>query len=281
MADALRLMCILAHPDDESLGTGGIVAKYSAEGVETYLVTATRGEHGWFGPKEEYPGPEALGRIREGELRVAAETLSLREVVFLDYIDGYLDQADPATAAAQIAAHIRRVQPQVIVTFDPAGAYGHPDHIAICQFTIAAIVAAADRSFSPPPEARSRPELQSWDHLDAYRVSKLYYFVGTRESMAAYEAVFGDIVMPVDGVERRAVAWEDWGITTRVDTGAYWQTVRQAIAAHRTQLPGYEDLLKLPGEAHMKLWAEARLYRVFSLVNGGREVERDLFEGLR
>jgi LmbE family N-acetylglucosaminyl deacetylase len=59
----LRLLCILAHPDDESLGLGGILAKYGAEGVETYLVTATRGEQGWFGPPEDNPGPTALGDL--------------------------------------------------------------------------------------------------------------------------------------------------------------------------------------------------------------------------
>ena len=65
MTNNLKLMCVLAHPDDESLGTGGILARYAAEGIETYLVTATRGERGWFGDSEEYPGPEALGKIRE------------------------------------------------------------------------------------------------------------------------------------------------------------------------------------------------------------------------
>jgi hypothetical protein len=123
--------------------------------------------------------------------------------------------------------------------------------------------------------------LQSWDRLAAHRVSKLYYFVGTQQSMADYQAIFGDIVMPVDGVERRAVAWEEWAITTRIDIAAYWQTVKRAIEAHRSQLPGYEELLKLSGEEHQRLWSEARLYRAFSLVNGGRTVESDLFEGLR
>jgi len=64
MADTLRLMVVAAHPDDESLGMGGTLAKYAAEGVETYLVTATRGEYGWFGEEKENPGPEALGRLR-------------------------------------------------------------------------------------------------------------------------------------------------------------------------------------------------------------------------
>ena len=76
----LRLMCVLAHPDDESLGTGGTLAKYAAEGVETYLVTATRGERGRFGDNGEPPGPEVVGRTREAELRAAAKELGVREV---------------------------------------------------------------------------------------------------------------------------------------------------------------------------------------------------------
>jgi len=85
MPEQLRLMCVLAHPDDESLGNGGTLAKYAAEGVATYLVTATRGERGWPGAAHENPGPAALGAIREAELRAAAEVLGIQEVNFLDY----------------------------------------------------------------------------------------------------------------------------------------------------------------------------------------------------
>ncbi len=113
---SLKLMCILAHPDDESLATGGILAKYAAAGVQTYLVMATRGERGWTGPVQDYPGPQALGRLREAELRAAAHVLRLREVIFLDYQDGDLDQADPTEAVGKIAAQIRRLRPEVIVT---------------------------------------------------------------------------------------------------------------------------------------------------------------------
>jgi len=77
MTNELRLMLVLAHPDDESLGNGGMVAKYVAEGVDVHLVTATRGERGWFGPEDENPGPEELGRIREEELLEAAAVLGL------------------------------------------------------------------------------------------------------------------------------------------------------------------------------------------------------------
>src|SRR5258708_37731334 len=95
MTNKLKLMCILAHPDDESLGTGGILAKYAAEGVATYLVTATRGERGWFGDQSEYPGLEAWGTIRERELLAAANALGIRPVEFLAYPHGHPDRPTP------------------------------------------------------------------------------------------------------------------------------------------------------------------------------------------
>jgi LmbE family N-acetylglucosaminyl deacetylase len=147
----LRLMAVLAHPDDESLGVGGTLAKYASEGVEVFLLTATRGDGGRYRghrPGEpQHPGRIGLGSIREAELRTAAAMLGVREVSLLDYPDQQLDRADPREAIAGITAHIRRIRPDVVVTFGPDGAYGHPDHIAISQFTTAAIVAAADARF--------------------------------------------------------------------------------------------------------------------------------------
>jgi LmbE family N-acetylglucosaminyl deacetylase len=268
VTDPLRLMCVLAHPDDESLGTGGILAKYAAEGVATYLVTATRGERGWQGAPRDDPGPRALGRLREGELRAAAGVLGLSGLSLLDYLDGELDRADPDRAVARIVEHVRRIRPQVVVTFAPDGATGHPDHIAISQLTAAACVAAADPRYAPS----GRP---------AHRVSKLYYFVESRAKVAVYNAAFGDTAMTVDGVKRASPGWEDWAITARVDATAHWRQVWQAIACHRSQLPGYDALTRLPEQRHAFLWGTQEFYRAFSLVNGGREVERDLFAGLR
>ncbi len=269
MAETLKLMCVLAHPDDESLGTGGILAKYAAEGVEAYLITATRGERGWMGDEQDDPGLETLGRLRTGELQAAAQALGLREVHFLDYVDGDLDQADPGEAIEKIVAHLRRIRPQVVVTFDPFGAYGHPDHIAISQFTQAAIVAAADPAYG---------------HINGatpHRVAKLYYMTDRKDLITAYQSIFGDISMNIDGVLRGAMPWEDWAITTRIDTERYWRQVWQAVACHRSQLPDLEHMKTLPEELHLKLWGCQTFYRAFSLVNGGRQVERDLFEGLR
>src|SRR5882672_5545156 len=107
-------MCVLAHPDDESLGAGGALAAAAAEGVATYLVTATRGERGRFGDSTESPGPEIVGRTREAELLAAAGELGLQDVRFLDYPDGALDQVDTADAIEKIAGHLRRVKPQVV-----------------------------------------------------------------------------------------------------------------------------------------------------------------------
>src|SRR5262252_2372275 len=134
----LRRMAVLAHPDDESLGVGGTLAKYAAEGVDVFLLTATRGDSGRYRghrPDEpQHPGAGALAKIRETELRAAAAVLGVRQVSLLDYHDQQLDSADPRAAVSSIADLIRRIQPDVVVTFGPDGAYGHPDHIAICQF---------------------------------------------------------------------------------------------------------------------------------------------------
>jgi LmbE family N-acetylglucosaminyl deacetylase len=269
MSTELKLMCVLGHPDDESLGTGGILAKYASEGVKTYLVTATRGERGWFGPKEENPGLEELGRIRERELRGAAEVLGLQEVNFLDYVDGEYHLADPAESIGKIVGHIRRVRPDVVVTFDQNGLYGHPDHITINQHTTAAVVAAADPYYAESSE------------LPHHRVSKLYYMVWNEAVRDAYRAAFGELVMRIDGQERRPVVWPDWAITTQVDTSSYWERVWAAISCHQSQLPGYQVLKNLPLEHHRNMWGSQLYYRAFSVVNGGPGKEDDLLAGLR
>jgi hypothetical protein len=94
-------------------------------------------------------------------------------------------------------------------------------------------------------------------------------------------SVFGEQVMAIDGVGRRPVPWQEWAITTRIDTAAHWPDVWQAVACHRSQLPGYQRLKDLSPEQHQALWGSQGFYRVFSTVNGGRAIERDLFAGLR
>src|SRR5215831_16328280 len=105
------MLGVLAHPDDESLGFGGTFAKYAGEGVETYLVTATRGERGRFGPQGERGDPLEVGRVREAELRAAAIVLGIREVSVLGFPDGAVDQVPASTAIRAIVTQIRRIKP--------------------------------------------------------------------------------------------------------------------------------------------------------------------------
>jgi LmbE family N-acetylglucosaminyl deacetylase len=255
---ALKLLAVLAHPDDESLGFGGTFAKYASEGVHTYLITATRGERGRLGERRGAPLAE-VAQVRERELLDAARVLGIREVQFLDYLDGELDRADPAEAVESIARHIRRIRPHVVMTFGPDGAYGHPDHIAISQFTTAAVVAAAN----------------------VHRVSKLYYMAWRREHWDAHEAALKKLVSIVDGTERTTMPWPAWAITTAIDTAPFWPVVWRAVSCHESQMSIYRNLGSLPQDQHLALWGSQDFYRAFSMVNGGRAVERDLFEGLR
>lgn len=269
MAASLRLLGIFAHPDDETLGTGGTLARYASEGVETYLVTATRGERGWFGPPEEDPGLTALGQMRERELAAAARVLGVKEHWLLDAIDGELDQAPAPAITARLVDIIRTVRPDVVLTFDPFGVYGHPDHIAICQLATGAVFAAAD------------PAYQDGAERAPHSVSKLYYNVLTQADFEIYEQAFGELVMEINGTPRWSVPWPRWSITTHIDTSVYAAQVWDAVYCHQTQLPEYEKLLALPDEQRSMLWQVERYYRVFSRVPVSTPVETDLFDGLR
>lgn len=269
MNGSLKLLAVFPHPDDETLGLGSTLVRYSAEGVETYLVCATRGERGWFESEGPDPGLEEVARIREAELRCAAEHLGLQGVSFLDYIDGDVDQANPEEIIGKLVSHIRRIKPQVVVSFGPDGAYGHPDHIALSQFTNAALVCAADRNFV---DVNVQPP---------HRVLKFYYMVDSFDIVKIANEAFGGISMEIDGVTRRHVGWDDWQITTWLDNNKYLAEVQKAMLCHKSQLSGYNPIPGWSLAELARIFGTGHFYRAFSLVNGGRNVETDLFEGLR
>lgn len=130
---ANRILAVLAHPDDESFGAGGTLAKYAHKGVQVILLCATRGEAGISGV-----APEEAGAIREEELLQAAEYLGI-EVHFLGYQDGELLKADPLKLLENVACWIDTVQPQVVLTFGPDGVSGHPDHVTISHIVTQAV----------------------------------------------------------------------------------------------------------------------------------------------
>jgi LmbE family N-acetylglucosaminyl deacetylase len=189
---------------------------------------------------------------------------------FLGYIDREVDQAPHAEITGKIVTHLRRIQPQVVVTFPPDGNYGHPDHIAIGQFASAAIVCAADSSY------------QDAENLPAHRVSKLYYMVDAESFINLIAPFMDDMSFQVDDQIRGEVPWKDWMVTTRIEMAEYCKTAWRAIQCHQSQLATLGALAGMPEESAVSVLAmQGTFYRAFSLVNGGRQVETDLFEGLR
>ena len=152
------LLSVLAHPDDESFGMGGTLAKYAGQGVDVHLICATRGEAGEVDPNY-LEGYSSIGDLREQELNCAIGHLGIRSVYLLPYRDsgmtGSEDNKNPQAlinapldqVAGEIAEYIRKIKPQVVLTFDPIGGYRHPDHIFIHQAATKAYLLAGDPEF--------------------------------------------------------------------------------------------------------------------------------------
>lgn len=156
------ILAVLAHPDDESFGMGGTLAYYAAQGVQVHLLCATRGEAGSVDGHffEKY---KSIAELREAELACAAKALGLASVTYLGFRDSgmtgspdnnhsaALMKAPLDDVAAKIVEHIRRLRPQVVLTFDPVGGYHHPDHIAINKATLRAfdLVRQANADYRP------------------------------------------------------------------------------------------------------------------------------------
>ena len=163
------LLVVLAHPDDETFGLGGTLALYAKQGVKVHLICATRGEVGTVAP-EFMEGYSNIADLRVDELLCAAERLGLEKVHLLDYRDSgmvgtedndhpkALAQAPQDKVVAALVGHIRRLRPEVVVTFDPVGGYGHPDHIAIHNATVKAYESAADPHQFPDEGSPFEPQ---------------------------------------------------------------------------------------------------------------------------
>ncbi len=124
---AKKLLAIIAHPDDESFGLGGTLAKYARGGVEIHVLCATRGENG--------RGGSELGKVREQELRAASEIIGVKSVEFMGFIDGLLSNSLYHEMAEKIREKIQKFQPNVVLTFDLSGVSGHIDHIMVSMVT--------------------------------------------------------------------------------------------------------------------------------------------------
>lgn len=237
-----RLLAFFAHPDDESFGLAGSIAKLAAQRIPTTLVCATRGEVGQI----SHPAlatAENIGAVRERELRAAAQAMKLDRLLFLDYRDSGMEGTDenhdprafvnqPAQEVVpRLAQIIRQVRPSVVVTFDPQGGYGHPDHIAIHQHAVAAFHAAAAPSYMP---ALGEP----------WQASRLFYNVIPRSRIALMRdqmAGLGEDPSRFDRFAERA--WPDEKVHLTVDVTGQFAAKWQALMCHRTQL-GDEHLFR-------------------------------------
>ncbi|HUK71863.1 MAG TPA: N-acetyl-1-D-myo-inositol-2-amino-2-deoxy-alpha-D-glucopyranoside deacetylase [Streptosporangiaceae bacterium] len=245
--DWRRLLLVHAHPDDESIGTGGIMAKYAAEGAQVTLVTCTLGELGEVIPADldhlRAERADRLGEHRIGELAAACAALGVTDHRFLGGPGRWRDSGmmgttandDPRCfwragvdeAAAALTGVIRTVRPQVIVTYDQHGGYGHPDHIQAHR--------VAWRAFE-------RSAGEQW------RVAKFYAHAVPQQVLAeAMETVraagsqFGSVVAPADlpsGVP-------DENVTTEIDVTPYLETKLAAMRAHATQISVYGQFFAL------------------------------------
>lgn len=283
----LTLMAVFAHPDDESFGTGGTLARYGADPeVRVVLVCATRGEAGEISDPA-LATPDRLGVVREGELRCACQTLGIDELHLLGYRDsgmagspensrpGALAVADSGEVVAQIVAHIRREQPDVVVTFDQNGGYGHPDHVAIHHHTTAAFAAAADPARYPDQTAAG---------LAAHQAAKLYYTAIPHRFFRAVAARMQELGMeiPERYLRRLDGPWglPDEACTTDVPVADFWETKQAAVRCHATQLNPDSIFALLPPE----IMRELQAWECFQLAQsrvGDDDGRRDLFEGLR
>lgn len=289
VADLCVLM-IHAHPDDECLSTGGTLARYSAEGIRTVLVIATQGEEGEI-VVPELDTPENYARlkdIRAEELACSVQALGIHELVQLGYRDSGMDgtaanqhpdcfhQADKTAATARIVELVRRHRPQVLVSYDERGGYGHPDHIACHQVTVAAFHAASDpRQF---PEAGP-----------AWAPQKLYYTAFPRNALYRAWQIMRErgLATPLDDPEFDVSRFtvEDTRVTTTVPIRDYLPRKRAAIDCHTTQIRKDGPFLTMPDDIMQDLLG----YEHFILIETHVELppradgrpEDDLFTGLR
>lgn len=275
------LLAILAHPDDESFGMGGTLATYARRGVDVHLVCATRGEAGEV--SEEYlKGFKSIADKRVAELRCAAGILGLVGVEFLEYRDsgmaGSPDNQHPKALAAapleQVVAdlvpYIRRLKPQVIITFDPIGGYRHPDHIAIHLAATRAFSSAADPDFP--------------SDLPPHQAQKLYYHTFSRRFLRLAVRV-----MPILGRDPRrwgrngdidlsSLAVEDFPSHAEIDFRAVADLKEKAAQCHASQ-DGARITKGLTGLIFRLMGGKETFMRAYPPPEPGRK-EHDLFAGI-
>jgi N-acetyl-1-D-myo-inositol-2-amino-2-deoxy-alpha-D-glucopyranoside deacetylase len=241
------LLAVYAHPDDEAFGTGGTLATYAAQGIPVTVVSATRGEAGEIADPT-LAKPDTLGTVRENELRCAARILGIEEPIFLDYRDSGMAgtpenehpeafiQIPTEEVVRRLVGIIRRIQPMVVVTFEPNGGYGHPDHIAIHRHTVEAFRAAADPACFPE-------QGEAWQaHRLFYTAIPRSFFREMRQRLEALGVDTSDF----ERFEQAGAGWPDEDVHVRLDVSTQIDAKWAAMQCHRTQFGSDSLFRRLP-----------------------------------
>jgi LmbE family N-acetylglucosaminyl deacetylase len=237
-ASAPTLLAVFAHPDDESFGTGGTLALYASRGVAVHVLCATRGEAGSV-PEGMLQGYASIADLRETELRCASIHLGLAGLHFLDYRDsgmiGSPDNHHPQAliraplekVASDVTLWIRRLRPQVVITFDPVGGYRHPDHIAIHHATVRAFADAAD------------PKVQA-EGLPPFQAEKLYFSTFSRRALRVLLPILrllgrGTRFGKNRDIDLAQILGEDFPVHAQINIRTVAARKRLASACHASQ----------------------------------------------
>lgn len=233
-----RILSVLAHPDDESFGMGGTLAKYASEGAKVHLICATRGEAGEVDP-DCLDGYDSIADRRVAELNCAVKALGIDKLHLLPYRDSgmtgsqnnqhpqALINAPLEKVAGEIAAYIRTFKPQVVLTFDPAGGYRHPDHIFIHLATTRAFSLAGDPDFMSdlPPYQPARLFYNTISrHFIRFNV-RLLKFLGRDPSKYGKN----------EDIDLTLLAADDFPVHVRINYGPYAQKKMIASECHASQ----------------------------------------------
>jgi LmbE family N-acetylglucosaminyl deacetylase len=252
--EKLSLLAIFAHPEDESFGPAGTLAKYACEGVQVLLVAATRSARPELAIVGVSQFDDTVSRPRDRLCSCRAS--GIRRACFFDYAPGELSTLDPLIIQDQLVRLIREIQPQVIVTFGPQGLAGDKDRRIVNQLTHAAFRDAGD-STKFPHHFR--------EGLGAFTSQKLYYCV-LPATLANRWGIQGLSSVPDDE------------ITTVIDISAYGEAMRNALYCHRSQ---ELDLIRWLIEEQQVNWDREYYSLVESRLNKRPRREKDLFAGLR
>lgn len=254
---SVKILAVFAHPDDEAFGTGGTLAHLAVQGHQVFLVCATRGEVGEISDPR-LATPETLGQVREEELRCSAKTMGIAEPIFLGYRDSgmagspenfhpqaYINAPDEQVIT-RLVEIIREIKPDIVITFEPNGGYGHPDHIAVHRHTVAAFhLAGISDQF---------PQLGS-----AWQPSRLFYTAIPRSFFTEMKQIMVKLGQPsteLDRLEENGMGWPDDQITAIINVSDTVEAKWEALNCHRTQFGPGNLFRRIPEEDIKRLMSK-------------------------